>query len=397
MEINHSLYSTTKLTRKWVLKLLLFTLLVVQASTGAVSQSSNADFERVKIFGPDHIFSNITMSPDGNTIAVSSKKSEPVTLIDWKNRQEIRKIDAGKWYAGSRINYSATGTYLLLQELNFYDLVENKNRKLHFEIVEAASGRIIKDFQDVQDVIVTADEQQAVSLQGEEITFWNLATGSKLKSFRVSGASDAIALSPDGSTIAVSHIVTKADLKGDRRFKKKKAAKPVLRYKQLVSFYNTTTFEKLKTVNEFYDIVYRLRFSNDGNNLFVFQIPHIKVQTSKQTLTYVSRVDGKSFEALRGGLTSQSIGQPDIRLSNNGQFFAINSKGNRFQEIHLYDFASGTLLQRFELGQRLFEKGSEGEKLIKDSRPSFLFLPDDTSILITMGNQMIIWNLDTNQ
>ena len=397
MEINHSLFSTTKLTRKWVLKLLLFTLLVVQASTGAVSQSSNADFERVKIFGPEHIFSNITMSPDGNTIAVSSKKSEPVTLIDWKNRQEIRKIDAGKWYAGSRINYSATGTYLLLQELNFYDLVENKNRKLHFEIVEAASGRIIKDFQDVQDVIVTADEQQAVSLQGEEITFWNLATGSKLKSFRVSGASDAIALSPDGSTIAVSHIVTKADLKGDRRFKKKKAAKPVLRYKQLVSFYNTTTFEKLKTVNEFYDIVYRLRFSNDGNNLFVFQIPHIKVQTSKQTLTYVSRVDGKSFEALRGGLTSQSIGQPDIRLSNNEQFFAINSKGNRFQEIHLYDFASGTLLQRFELGQRLFEKGSEGEKLIKDSRPSFLFLPDDTSILITMGNQMIIWNLDTNQ
>lgn len=394
---NHSLFTTTKLTKKWLLKLFLSTLLVVQASTGAVSQSSNADFERVKIFGPDHIFSNITMSPDGNTIAVSSKKSEPVTLIDWKNRQEIRKIDAGKWYAGSRINYSATGTYLLLQELNFYDLVENKNRKLHFEIVEAASGRIIKDFQDVQDVIITADEQQAVSLQGEEITFWNLATGSKLKSFRVSGASDAIALSPDGSTIAVSHIVTKADLKGDRRFKKKKAAKPVLRYKQLVSFYNTTTFEKLKTVNEFYDIVYRLRFSNDGNNLFVFQIPHIKVQTSKQTLTYVSRVDGKSFEALRGGLTSQSIGQPDIRLSNNEQFFAINSKGNRFQEIHLYDFASGTLLQRFELGQRLFEKGSEGEKLIKDSRPSFLFLPDDTSILITMGNQMIIWNLDTNQ
>ncbi len=397
MEINHSLFSTTDLIKKWLLKLLLSALLVVQASTGASGQSSNADFERVKIFGPDHIFSNITMSPDGNTIAVSSKKSEPVTLIDWKNRQEIRKIDAGEWYAGSRINYSATGTYLLLQELNFYDLVENKNRKLHFEIVEAASGRIIKDFQDVQDVLITTDEQQAVSLQGEEITFWNLATGSKLKSFRVSGASDAIALSPDGSTIAVSHIVTKADLKGDRRFKKKKAAKPVLRFKQLVSFYNTTTFEKLKTVNEFYDIVYRLRFSNDGNNVFVFQIPHIKVQTSKQTLTYVSRVDGKSFEALRGGLTSQSIGQPDIRLSHNGQFFAINSKGNKFQEIHLYDFASGTLLQRFELGQRLFEKGSEGEKLIKDSRPSFLFLPGDTSILITMGNQMIIWNLDTNQ
>ncbi|PKP53944.1 MAG: hypothetical protein CVT92_01925 [Bacteroidetes bacterium HGW-Bacteroidetes-1] len=397
MEINHSLSSTTNLTKKWILKLCLSAMLLVHTSTGAVGQSSNSDFERVKIFGPEFIFSNITMSPDGNTIAVSSKKSSPVTMLDWKNRQEIKKIDAGKWVAGSRINYSATGTYLLLQEMNLYDLVENKNRKLHFEIVEAESGKIIKDFQDVQDVIITTDEQQAVSLQRQEITFWSLANGTKLKSFQVSGASDAIAISPDGSTIAVSHSVTKADLKGDRRFKKKKAAKKVIRYKQLVSFYNTTTFEKLKTVNEFYDIVYRLRFSNDGDHLFVFQIPHLKVQTSKQTLTYVTRVDGRTYEALRGGLTSQSIGQPDIRLSHNGQLFAINSKGNKFQEIHLYDFTSGTLLQRFELGQRLFEKGSEGEKLIKDSRPSFLFLPGDASILITMGNQMIIWNLDTNQ
>ena len=86
-----------------------------------------------------------------------------------------------------------------------------------------------------------------------------------------------------------------------------------------------------------------------------------------------------------------SITQPDLKISTDKKLFAINSKGNRFQEMHLYNYETGELEKRFELANRLFEK-SDGERIINSSRPAFVFLPDNQSILIAMGNQLIKWN-----
>jgi hypothetical protein len=99
---------------------------------------------------------------------------------------------------------------------------------------------------------------------------------------------------------------------------------------------------------------------------------------------------------MRKAFTTQSAGFSESRFSSDGSLAATNSRGTRFEEIHLYDVASGTLLQRFEMGHRLFEKDTQGEKLIKDSRPSFVFLPGNKALLIVMGNQMIQWNFETN-
>lgn len=388
----HRSISSTKCG--WIQKTAITAALLLSFSL-TNAQSDNSDFERIKLGNKEVVYAGLSLSPDGKTLAVSAKKMEPIRLYDLQSKELIKEIDAGKWYPGSRINFSATGKYLLLQELNFADLIENKNRKLNFEVVDVANGRLVLKFEDVQDVMITTDEQHVLSLDGSEITFWNLADGSKKKTFQVEGACDALAISPDGQQIAISHLVTPAQVKADKRFhKKKKVMKMALKYKQLVSFYDVSTGKKAQTVSEYYDIVYRLRFSEDGSKLFVFQLPHIKVQTSKQTLTYVSRVDATTHEPLREGLTSQAVGQPDIRISGNKQYFAINSKGNRHQEIHLYDFEDGSLLKRFEMGSRIFEKSAEGEKLIKDSRPSFLFLPGDREILIAMGNQLILWNIN---
>ncbi len=92
-------------------------------------------------------------------------------------------------------------------------------------------------------------------------------------------------------------------------------------------------------------------------------------------------------EPLRKGFTSMSVNQPELKISNDHYWFAISSKGNRFQEIHLYDSETGTLQKRFELGNRLFEK-VDGQKLSSDSRPSFNFLPGNQSILIAMGKSI---------
>ncbi len=51
---------------------------------------------------------------------------------------------------------------------------------------------------------------------------------------------------------------------------------------------------------------------------------------------------------------------------------------------------------RFQQSYRLFEK-NDGEMIAVDSRIFFVFLPDNESILMTMGNHLIQWNFTKNQ
>ncbi len=392
--------STKMRTHRNQLIHLIFFLLVMLLSpfVRLYAQTQNSDFDRIKLTEVNKIFSGLALSPDGKTLAVSTKKNEPIKLFDLESQQLISSIEAGKWYAGSRINYSSKGSYLLAQELMFYDLIENKRRKYNFELIDVSTGTIVKSFDDVQEVMVSNDEQSVACLSQGVITLYALQGGASEKAIRVEDAADAFALSPDGKTLVVSHLVSAAMLKADPRFKKnKKAAKMALKYQQQISFYDVESGKRLKTLNDLYDIIYRLRWSDDGAHVYVFQLPHLKVMTSKQLMATVNMVDAASMTSIRRGLTSQAIGHPDIRLSHDGKWFAINSKGRKYQEIHLYDYASGNLEKRFELGQRLFQKGDDGERLLQDERPSFVFLPDNQSILIAMGNQLVVWNIFEDQ
>ena len=376
-----------------------FVLVIVLLSSSQLlyGQASNSDYDKIKVGEANVLFSGLALSPNGQTVAFTEKQSSALKIFDWGEKKIINEFNAGSWSGGSRVSYSKGGKYLLLQQFNYWDLVENKTRKIDFEILDATSGKQVRLFEKVQDVVISQDEKWAVSLSNGEVTFWNLADSSRGRSFNVSGGANAIDLSPDGRIIAVSHMLTKADFAADSRDKKKKkAVKFAIKYKQMVSLYNAMSFDLIKNIWEPYDIIYNIKFSPDGRLVYVFQNPHLKAQTSKKPITYINLFDIDTKEPVQPGFTSQAISQPDLKFSNNGKMFAINSKGNRFQEIHLYDFESGTLLKRFELGYRMFEK-SDGEKFINDSRPSFAFLPGDKSILISIGNHMFVWNLEFNQ
>jgi len=358
------------------------------------SQTSNSDFVRIRL-GFDYIeYSGIAFSPDKKTVAISTKESAPVMILDWESQKIIQKFEAGNWNSGSKINYSATGKYLLLQELEYKDFSLNKPRNIAYEIINAETGNTIKKFENVQDVLLSSEEKYAVSLDEENVQFWNLANNSIEKTIHVLGAANAIALSPDGKVLVVSEKISPEILK-NRFAKDKKGAKIAGNTRQMVCIYNVETGSKLKTVSEFYDIIYKLKFTSEGEFIIVNQTPEISLQVSHEKISYINLIDVKSMEPLKKGFTSMSINQPAIHFSNNQKFFAINSKGNRFQEIHLYDSETGTLQKRFELGKHFFEK-IDGEKLFSDSRPSFTFLPGDNSILIAMGNQLIIWNFENN-
>ena len=204
------------------------------------SQTTNSDFERI-ILGSDEVeYSGIALSPDLKTLAICSKKLSPVQLIDWESRKVIQKFNTSDRTYGSKISYSAGGKYLFLQELNYAEFSQNRDRIVDFEIADASTGKRIKSIENVQDAVVSSDEKYAVSLDKDEVTFWNLPDGSKDKSIRVPGAANAVALSPDGKTIAVSEMINEDDIKN--QFKKnKKGLKATVKFKQLISLYDVET------------------------------------------------------------------------------------------------------------------------------------------------------------
>jgi hypothetical protein len=357
-------------------------------------QTSNSDFERIKLISSESEISGLAISPDQKTLAISFCKSEPIKLIDWQNRKVTKEINAGIWNSGSRLNFSANGKYLIAQEIGFSDFSQNKDRTIDYEIIDTASGKMIKKFARVQDVVVSTDEQLAVSLNDDEIAFWQLPSGEKIRSVIIPGATNALAISPDGKTIAVSQTVNANDFKS--QFKKdKKGLKNAVKYKQVVGLFDATTGKKMQTIAEFYDLVYNLSFLSGEDILAVFQTPDVRIQVNNRRLSYVNLIDVAAMQPLRKGFTSMSISQPDMKTSSDHHYFAINSKGNRFQEMHLYDYQTASLEKRFELAHRLFEK-ADGERIINSSRPAFVFLSDNQSILIGMGNQLIKWNIEPN-
>jgi hypothetical protein len=383
--------------RQTTVGLLLMMLTFLGLSGKASGQASNADFDRLKIGDGNWHFTGVDYCGESNMLVACTKEAAPLKITDWESGKITAEYPAGNWPTGSKVSFSAKGKYILLQQQGYNIPAINKPTSISFEIVEAATGRQVKLFDKVQDVVISADEKTALSLCDGEVVSWNLPDASRSSSFKVGGAANAIELSPDGKTIVVSHSITKEDLKGDKTFdKQKKAVSFAVKYKQRISFYDARSQERISTIGELYDIIYNFRFSPDGKWLFVLQSPDLNAQTTKKGITYINLVNTESREPVRMGFTSQSITRPELKFSNSGKMFAINSRGSRFQEILLYDLEEGSLLKRFELGYRLFEK-SEGEKFTNDSRPSYVFLPGDGAILVAMGNRLIKWNLELNQ
>ena len=273
---------------------------------------------------------------------------------------------------------------------------QNKDREVNFEVIDATTGKMLKRFDNYHALAFTADEKSIVSLSGEAIVFWNLSTLKKEKTIKINQTSNGFAISPDGKHIAVSHHPDENELKSIPKYKKdKKALKHVLKYKQQISIFNLETSEKEYTVNEFYDIVYCLDYSPDGKTLFCLQIPHIKSNPGQQRQTFINTIDGVSGEPQRKGFVSRAPYEPDFKLSHDGKLFGVVSQESRFVELHMYDFETGKMLHRFEQSFRLFEK-TDGELAAADSRASFVFLPDNKNIIMTMGSRLIFWNLETD-
>jgi hypothetical protein len=359
------------------------------------AQGTNYDYDKIKIGDAQNMLVWMALSPDNKTLAVSSTQSFPLYIYNLETSQVDNKFDVGNWYAGSRADYSKNGKYILLTQLFYMDYAPNKDRTVNFEVFNAITGKSMLNFGDYHDAKITPDEKYLVTLsEGDKVGIHDIETRKEIRSFVVPQATNSVAVSADGKLIAVSHSTYKSDLVHNPAYENNKKNRPILeKYKQQVTVFDYNTFKKLYTVDAFYDLVYRLDYTIDGKYLFIYSIPHTKLQGPNGKKSYVEVVNARTGEPLRTSFGSLANYEPDFKMSHNGKYFGIISLGKMYPELQIYDFESNELLKRFELSHRLFEKSKEGE-FPTDGRASFVFLPGDKEVLIVYGNRVIKWNME---
>lgn len=367
--------------------------LIILLNALTVFGQVNVDFKQFSLAGQKTVRSGMDISPDGKYLAIAGMQNSPLFIYDWKNDKIVKEFKAGKWYAGAKVNYSKKGAYLLLQKLTYNNFNVNKDKEVDFEIVDANSGVIVKKINKVHDVEIASDESYYITLTGEGITKYALPSGEKIDRFTVESATNAIAISPNGKQIAVSHRPTLEQVKNSptiRNDKKaKKAIKPALKYREMVSIYDAKTYKKITTVNELYDVMYDLWYNEDGLRLYTYSVPHSKMQVSTAGRQgYIYTVNTVNWSPLRASYMSLYNYSPTVKENANKNYLGLVSFDAGFPQVNIFDAKTGRMKETFNTRQRIWQ----GIKKLQtnDGRASFAFLPSG-SIFIATGNYGIIW------
>jgi hypothetical protein len=370
-------------------------ILLFFSTTTLQAQVYNLDNEKIQLGEKKNLLCWMELSPDAKTLSISSTQGYPLFQFDWQSKSLRNTYTVNDWYAGSRLNYSPDGSKILLQHLYYADYKPNEDREVEFQVVDAKNGTELFKINNAHDVRFMPDSKHLLSIEGDHLNVIEISSGKKVDRHKFYNASVSAAIDPAGKLIAVAvHPDDKEALENIPSLRQdRKALKKALEYKQMIEILDAETYETKYTVQDLFDLIFRVEFSADGKFLLVLHTPHTKTASSVSAKqSYVSVIDMSNGEVLRTIFLSTSDFEPQFRLHPNGRIFGIETKGRKFREIHLYDFASGDLLERYELSYRLLETLRAGE-FVGDGRNCFEFLPDNSVIIVT-GNRLQIWKPD---
>jgi len=363
----------------------------------ANAQNDGLEYRTLKVGGQGslsgYLISWLDTSPDGSTIAVASTQSFPFRSFPVDQQESTTEIDVGNWYAGSRARYSLSGKYMLLQQLFYLDYSPNKDKPIKYDVVDVAAGKTVRAFGDLFAAALTPEDATVLTLDKDGVRFVDLATGSTDQARHIQRTGNAIAVSTDGKRFAVAHHPTKAELEALPGVRNDKdAIKYGVKQGQIVIVYDMVTLKQLYTLPELFDKVFRLEYSADGKDIWIHAKPHSrKGGNPNVNQSYVEVADAVSGEMRRTSFPSLATFEPDFRTSPDGKLFAIGSTSGKFQEVHLYDRITGSMVHRFVVSWRLWENLDKGQFDHGDGRLSFTFLPDNKRMLLTSGNRIIEW------
>lgn len=375
---------------------ILIVLLAFLAAQLVKGQSTNMVYEQFDI-SPDplnFLHSDIDAIPGSSQFLVSGVQSFPAYIIDEQHQVEAT-LDIGNWYAGSRISISPTGEHFLLQQLFYLDFSPNKDREVKFQVVERSNGQEVLKIPEAHSAKFHPNGKELIVLIGDEVWSYPLGGGGNKKLFPVIEATNCVAISPDGSKIAVSHKVEDAYLEDYvTKKRQKKNYKIYKKYRQCISVYSANDLQRLYTVDEMFDIPYLLEFTPDGKHLLCYSVPQTQVvaKTGMTGSKYISKINAETGAATTVGFVSNATYEPDVEFSNNGKYLALSTNTGRFPEAWVADLGSGDLVARFQLATRMFEGMKKGE-YPSDGRLGLAFSNDDQYLYITAGSRIVKWQI----
>ena len=331
---------------------------------------------------------SLELMPDGHTLVQAVVQGQPINFIDTATWTITRRIDITGFYAGPEVKCSRDGRFLHLRQQFYIDWSTNKDRAVEQRVIDATTGSVVLQIDAAHDGAWGKDAQFA-TLSGGEVTFWELPAGKAAKVIRIEGATNSIAISPNGTLIAVSHhpteqlLGTVPSMRSD-----KKAVKPALKYREMISLYSLPDGNLLRTIPEIYDVVYDLEFTEQGDRLLVYSAPHSKMQVSTAGRQgYVNQIAIPSGEPLRAGFVSL-MNEPSMEVSYDGKLMALASADHGKRRILIHRLEDGEVLHLIDLDARFGEMMRSGEG--HDGSVSQHWLPDGR-LVIALGKHLGIW------
>lgn len=364
---------------------LLLLLLLIQINAHSQTDYTLTDLPNI------HVVSAIELSPDKTFLAIATGKG-PLYFWDWKKQEVINTIDVGDYYAGPKLRFSPDGKYLLQQQQFYTDWNLNKDKPGRVEVLEVSSGKILFTNEVVHSASFSTGTQ-LVTLQGSDVCIWDFVKGEKIKCQTIPNISNTVAVSPDGKMFVVSKKPVAGDLTDIPSLRTDKTAqKEALKRREIVEFYDFENFKKLRACTDVFDIVFSMRFSDDGQRLFVYNAPHTKLQTGTGRQGYINKVIVSTGEVTRA-IFSSSIAEPDYK--ENADASLVGNTSVEFQPkmvpvILICDPNTARPLSVFEINVRLGEGIREGIKVA--DRTSFAFLPDGKTVVLGYGGKLAVWN-----
>ena len=187
--------------------------------------------------------------PDGRTLVAGCGDNGGILFIDTTSWSVTRHLPLSGFKDGPRIRASRDGRLLLLKELWRFAAGGKEDLQGTHMVIDAASGATVLDAGKGMDASMSADGTMLAELDGGRVTLHSLPDGRTIRTIDVEQATNAVALSPDGRTVAVSHRPTEELLAGVPSMRAdKKAQKAGLKYRQMVSLYNTADGSLIRTV-----------------------------------------------------------------------------------------------------------------------------------------------------
>jgi WD40 repeat protein len=360
-----------------------------------IGQKANVEFRLITIEeGFNYPLSSIDLMPDNKTAVIGSMTGK-IFFWDIKTEKVVKKLDVSGYSYGPRIKVSEDGKHLQLQRQFLQDFNYNKDRKTNVEILDIESGKTVFTTADVNDAVMTPDSKFLLTINGENIDVFDLASGNKVRSIYIEGATNAIAIDKECTQIAVSHLLRKEDISDIPYIRDdKKTQKAALKFRQGVSFYDFVKGTKIKTASDIFDIVYLLKYTRDNKRLLVYNVANSKLQ--KQVIGgmgtrqgYMNQINTTTGEVLRP-IVSSLTPEPDFEESPDNKYLGVSSseiQGKLVQTLLLYDINSGAIVHRFEANTRMLsEKGS-------NLPIYFVFYPTENKVLLSYSaGKVAIWD-----